>query len=618
MSASQKYSTKEKLFIGLALFLVSYLFLNFLFSLQELVLNFSLSLYLSKLPYMWYVKGLISLLVPLIVIWVLTRSSLDNIKSDVVGDGQYGTARWATDEEKYKMYTKVPFGKETKPGYVVEVFPEQKLWVVDLSDQSILQVAPPGAGKTKFCIIPTIYYNAQVNKNTRNKGASLILTDNKGELFSSCAEMLHSGGYRTPFLNFDDPIHSYRFNLLCNVNKYIDRYKAATTESDKLINYGNAERYAKVLSESIVDNIETESHSDASQYFKETSKGLLTGIILLVSEYGDEDQRHIISVFRLIIELNGLDEGSSDIMQRSKLEKLLSYVDNDRIVNYVGPAMKADARTSMNVFSSALGKLVAFIDAQLEQMVCGHSQELNDIDFINQPTAIFLICPDENVTRHFFAALFIRYLMNDLIEQSRHSPKLRLKRDVLAVWDEFGNMPAVKNMDVLLTAVRSRGIRFLISLQSYYQLEKNYTPRISKILRAACQIKMYTYLADDDEAKALSEALGDRTVQSGSVSRSSRDGIWTDSTSQTVQMIKQRLITPDAIMQLEQGEFILRKAGAKNARAHLQIYWDYLKQYPEPQINVNYEIKPIDCLTEERIKRKAQLKKNALTVGMFD
>lgn len=610
-------STKEKILLGSVMFVFIYILATLLFSVNEFMAGFSVALLFQKLGYLWYVKMVIAIVVALLVVMIVSGSSLDNIKNQKVGDGQYGTARWATDEEKHKMYTKVPFGQETLPGMVVGVDIKKKLWLVDTSDQNLLQVAPPGAGKTKFCIIPTLYYNALVYKHT-GKGASLILTDCKGELFSSCAAMLQQYGYRTPFLDFRNPLRSYRFNLMYNVNKYTDQYKAAQTEEDKLIAYGRAERYAKVLSESIVDNIDGAQKSEASQYFKETAKGLLTGIILLVSEYGGEDERHIISVFRLIIELNGLDEGSSDVMQRSKLEKLLVHVDNPRLINYVGPAMKADARTSMNVFSSALGKLVAFIDAELEQMVCGHSKELGDVDFINHPTAIFLICPDENTTRHFFASLYIRYMMNDLIEQAAHTMELRLARDVLCVWDEFGNMPPVKNMDVLLTAARSRGIRFFLSLQSFFQLEKNYSQRSAKILRGACQLKMYTYLADEEEAKALSEALGDMTVQSGSVSRSTRDGLWTDSTSQSVQMIKRRLMTPDEIMQLPQGQFILRKAGAVSARTQLALYWDYLKQFPEPKNEVRYELRPIQCLTSESIRRTARLKKNAFRRGMFD
>ena len=35
--------------------------------------------------------------------------SLNNIKSKTVGDGQHGTARWATDREIKTTYARVPF-----------------------------------------------------------------------------------------------------------------------------------------------------------------------------------------------------------------------------------------------------------------------------------------------------------------------------------------------------------------------------------------------------------------------------------------------------------------------------------------------------------------------------
>ena len=40
------------------------------------------------------------------------RYSLDNIKSKTVGDGQFGTARWATKKEIHETYTFVPFQPE--------------------------------------------------------------------------------------------------------------------------------------------------------------------------------------------------------------------------------------------------------------------------------------------------------------------------------------------------------------------------------------------------------------------------------------------------------------------------------------------------------------------------
>ena len=40
------------------------------------------------------------------------RYTLDNIKSRTVGDGQHGTARWATQKEIHETYTFVPFQPE--------------------------------------------------------------------------------------------------------------------------------------------------------------------------------------------------------------------------------------------------------------------------------------------------------------------------------------------------------------------------------------------------------------------------------------------------------------------------------------------------------------------------
>lgn len=609
---------KEKLLLGALTFILSFALFNFFFSLSEFVKTPSLAAYLGGIPKLWPIKSLISLAAALFVVQISSQSSLDNIKAKQIGDGQYGTARWATETEKKDTYTFVPFGHERKPGIVVESC--KNGWLVDVSDQTAMLVAPPGAGKTTSEMIPTVCYNAviNVNRHTRGQGPSMILTDCKGELYSRTGAILQEKGYRTPFLDFRSPLHSYQFNLLVGVNRHMDIYQKAQSGEEKIISYGRAERYAKILAETIVENVSVDQKSEASEYFNETSKGLLTGIILLVSEYGEEGERHIISVFRLIIELNGLAEGSNDMAQKSKLEHLLQFVDNERIVNYVGPAMKADVRTSMNVFSSALGKLVSFIDAELEQLVCGHSPELNDLDFIKYPTAIFLLCPDENKTRHFFAALYIRYLMNDLIEQASRNKSLTLEREVLCIWDEFGQMPPVKDVDMLFTAARSRRIRFLISLQSYAQLEKVYNHRQAKIIRAACQMKLYTYLADYEEAENLSKALGECTVQSGSVSSSTRDGFWTDSSSKQTQMIKRRLITADEIMTMPIGDFILRKAGGLSVRTHLAYFASYLKEYPPYWKDIRYPLQNLDYLSEEKIIHRARARSCMLTLGMFD
>ena len=53
--------------------------------------------------------GVIGALFVLLLSLLTNNYSLNNIKSKTVGDGQYGTARWATDQEIRKAYVTVPF-----------------------------------------------------------------------------------------------------------------------------------------------------------------------------------------------------------------------------------------------------------------------------------------------------------------------------------------------------------------------------------------------------------------------------------------------------------------------------------------------------------------------------
>ena len=599
----------QKIVVSVMLFIAGYFLFTVIFGLGDLILAPTPITLLGILPRLWGVKLLICGALVMALVWI--RSNNLEISAHQVGKGQHGSARWATPVEKKKEYTDMAFGRESAPGLVLEA---KKRWLIDASDSNALLVAPPGAGKTKRLFIPSIYYNAMVNENTDGQGASMIITDCKGELLQKCGSFLLEKGYRVLALNFAQPLKSACFNLLNNVNQEIDLYHSAQDQGEKLLHYGRAERYAKILASSVVVNLGDVQKSDSGSYFTETSKGLLTGMILLVSEYGQPEERHIISVFRLIIELNGLTEDSSQAVQKNRLQELLAHIDNDRIWNYVGPATSADVRTSMNVFSSALGKLVQFIDAELEPMVCNHSPELGDLDFIKNPSAIFLVCPDSNTTRHFFAALFIRYLMNDLIVQADESPSLKLSREVIAFWDEYGNMPPIKDIDVLVSAARSRGIRFLFSLQSYGQLEKNYSHQMAKIIKDCCQITISTYVSPNsrETAEELSKVLGQQTVQSGSITKG-------HGYTQNLQMIGRALLTPDEIINLQPGNFLVLKAGCRPVQTSLPFYWEYMPEVKDyTPVNPPAQRFEIHTLTADKVRTGAQREKYKITKGMFD
>jgi type IV secretion system protein VirD4 len=598
---------------------ISYIALSLLFGLSmimkqktltpELLLNVSLhnpQIFLSLL---------LSLLLGSLLWLIMGNHHTLDVSRQRAGNGQYGTARFMTQTEKNKAYPFVSSGKEKKPGFVVEY--SEHGWRVDTSDQSMLMISPPGGGKTTCVMESTIKYNAEVNRKTSGKGASMLITDAKGKLKAEMGKSLLESGYAVFALDFRYPLQSYHYNLMNNVNLSMDKSLAAANAETRILEQAKAEKYAKVLASSIVRNtsVSAASTNESTSYFNETSEGLLTAIILLVSEFGRGSERHIVSVFRLIIELNGLSEESTETLQKNRLEELFNILPEEhRARLFAGPSSKADVRTSMNIFSSALGKLVSFIDNELEQLICEHSPELNAEDFVRRPTAIFLIVPDEDTTKHFFASLYIRNMMNELIAIAEGQPGQVLPRPVLCEWDEFGQIPPIKDFDVLVTAARSRGLRFMIALQSLSQLDNRYSPAQSKIIRQALQMTLFSFQSPNalDTAKEYSKVLGNYTTQSGSVSRGDRND------SHSVQMIGRALMTEDELINLSFGQWLLIKSGHHPAVTKLPpystIFKDDLGQVTVPE---QAHVKTVYYLTEEKIRRRAQTL-YTIKPGQFD
>ena len=596
-------------------FFMVYLGLTFLFGIESIASAVQPGqAFLDRLPVLWPLKLVMGLLAAFVVSLLFTSKL--NIKAVKVGDGQHGNAAYMNKEEQAEVYRKVQMGQEKEPGVLVGT--EKGCWGVDISDNNLLLLAPPGGGKTTQNYIPTIVYNIAVQRNT-GYGASMLITDVKGQLYNTTARTAQEAGYRTLVLNFRDVLSGVWFNPLYKVNEAMEQYKAATDPMQQAISYGMAERYAKVCAASLVDNMgDANSKSSASDYFDETAKGLITGLILLVSEYGVPNERHLISVFNLLLELNGQQAGKGGIKeqmnQKSRLAVVMEDIDNERIKRYVGAVMSADSRTSMNVFSSALGKLTKFIDAEVEQMICQHSPELSVNDFMEQPTIIYIICPDENTTRHFLAALFIRFFANDLIETAENKYRGVLPRKVLFMLDEFGNMPVIQDVDVLFAAIRSRGVRIMIALQSYSQLYKSYSREKAEIIKDTCQMVMFTFCSPSSQqtAESLSKMLGNETVLTGSVSYNQGRA------SSTSSMVGKPLVSPAEMVLIPWGTWVLMKAGHKPMRSHMLPYGQFLslptsleQLTPKPYTTV--------CVsTTDTIIGRAKDKEVYLQKGMFD
>ena len=559
--------------------------------------------------------GLLAFL--LAVSFLSKNYSLNNFKSKTVGDGQHGTARWATPREISKIYRTVPFrprrwrkGEElpTEQGLVLgsvggrnhksrggfllkisrrlleklrrpvegkrktkkkskalskvkKMIEEQRdiRALVDSDDVHCLMIGASGVGKTAFFLYPNLEYACAC-------GMSYLALDTKGDLarnYGCIASKYY--GYQVTVIDLRNPTCSDGFNFMTLVNHYMDRAKR---DPNDLTAKAKAENYAKILAKTIISPEGSSQYGD-NAFFYESAEGVLAAIVMLLAEFilpekDGTEKRHIVSAFKLVQDLLAAPGGGRGKNGFHVLMDMLPSVHKARWV--AGAALTAADQAMASVMSTVLSKLNAFLDSELEQVICRD----NPIDaerFASSKCAIFVVIPEEDPTKNFIASLMIQNLSRELFSVADEN-RGRLKNRVVIYADEFGTMPPFDVLS-LFSAGRSRGLTLVPIIQSLAQLEKNYGKEGAEIICDNCQDTIFGGFSPQSKtAEALSAALGSRTVLSGSVSQGKES-------SQSLQMMERPLMTPDELKSIPKGEFVVMKTGTHPMRTRLRLFLDW-------------------------------------------
>ena len=515
----------------------------------------------------------------IVLLSVLTNNySLNNIKSKTVGDGQHGTARWATTQEVKKTFANVPFdvaswreGKNLPKvqGLILGSTQrgKQLAALVDCDDVHCLMIGASGVGKTAFFLYPNLEFACA-------SGMSYLALDTKGDLarnYGTIAKKYY--GYHVSVIDLRNPTRSDGSNLLTLINRYMD---IAREHPDNLAARAKAEKYAKILAKTIVNPGGDEQDRGQNAFFYDAAEGLLTSVILLLAEYVPPDsagheKRHIVSVFKLVQEL--LAPGGQN--KKTGFQVLMDNLPSTHKARwFAGAALNTSEQGMASVMSTVLSRLNAFLDSELEQVLCFDSA-IDAEHFAAEKSAIFLVLPEEDNTKNFMAGLMIQNLSRELFSVAdEHGGKLQNR--VVFYCDEFGTMPPFDVLP-LFSAGRSRKLTLVPIIQSLAQLEKNYGKEGAEIIADNCQDTIFGGFAPNSQtAETLSKALGSRTVLTGSISKGK------DSNSQSLQMAERALLSPDELKNLPKGNFIVMKTGTHPMRTKLQLYFKWGISFEEP------------------------------------
>ena len=500
--------------------------------------------------------------------------SLNRIKDKTVGQGQHGTARWATKKEIRNTYKQVvyqptewrtnPDSRPTEQGIVVGCKSKGKTTtaLVDTSDVHALMIGAAGVGKTAYWLYPCIEYACAT-------GMSFLSTDTKGDVvrnYGTIAEKYY--GYNVSVIDLRNPTRSHGNNLLHLVNKYFDLYKV---NPDCLSYKAKAEKYAKIISKTIVSNGMDGASFGENSYFYDSAEGLLTATILLVAEFCKPEERHIVSAYKIIQELLA-PSGQKGKNQFQQLMDLLP--ENHKAKWFAGAALNTSEQSIASVMSTALSRLNAFLDSELEQILC-FDTEIDAERFCKEKNAIFIVMPEENPNTFFMVSLIIQQLYREILAVADENGG-KLKNRCVFFCDEFGTLPKIESAEMMFSASRSRRLQIVPIIQSFAQLEQNYGKEGADVIIDNTQLTIFGGFAPNStSAEVLSKSLGSRTVMSGSVSKSKNDP------SQSLQMIERPLMTPDELKSLPKGTFVVMKTGFYPMKVKLKLFFKWGIEFEE-------------------------------------
>ena len=398
-----------------------------------------------------------------------------------------GYSRWAKDSEikNAKGMERVPFvEKESKFGGVPLVYDKDAAYV-DNGESHTLVLGATGSGKTAGIINPTM-------KMLMKARESIIVSDPKGEIFEDNSGLLRELGYEIIVLNFRDPQKGNCWN------PYHLPYKFQKE--------GNFDKANELLND-LATNIVVDGKGN-DPFWQDSASSYLTGLSLALFEDAKEEEININSI-NLMMTVGEDKYGASNYLKEYFNAKDPA---SPACVNALG-TVNAPNETKGGIVSVLKQKVKTLaVTKNLSEMLSKNDFEMDTIG--EKPTAVFMIIQDEKTTYHSLATIFVKQCYESLISVAhKHGGALPVRVNFLL--DEFANMPKFKDITTMVTAARSRRIRFLFIIQNFAQIKEVYGDHDAETIRGNCGNLIYLLTGELSALEEISKLCGDKLVKVG-------------------------------------------------------------------------------------------------------
>lgn len=392
-------------------------------------------------------------------------------------------SHWAKDKEFKEGLDVVavdPLAAKTDAAGIPLIMTPKKVWV-DNGGYHNLVIGSTGAGKTQTTVLPMVNLLAKHDE-------SMIITDPKGEIYEQTSNYLRSLGYNIVLLNFRDPQQGNSWNPM-----YLPYSLYKDHKIDKSI---------ELLEDLAANILKDPSAKGQDPFWENTSADYFAGLAFALFEDGDEKEINLNSI-NLMTTI-----GEEKLANTTYIKEYFSFKDPASTA-YIkaSSTLMAPNETKGSILSVFKQRVQLFASREnLSEMLGNNDFDMRDIG--RKKTAVFIVIQDEKTTYHTLVTIFLKQCYETLISVAQECGG-KLPHRTNFILDEFANMPPLKDVTTMVTAARSRNIRFTFIIQNFAQLNEVYGKENGETIKGNCGNIVYLISTELTALEEISKMCGE-------------------------------------------------------------------------------------------------------------
>ena len=394
-----------------------------------------------------------------------------------------GYSRWSKEKEmKSDKGVEIvdPLAQETTVAGIPLVNDGKRLWV-DNGEYHNLVIGSTGSGKSQTIVEPMVELLIK-------KGESMIITDPKGELYKAASVYMKERGYNVVVLNFREPQNGNAWNPLTLPYQY---YKD-----------GSFDKATELLDDVALNILYDPNNKSGDPFWEKSAADYFSGLSLGLFQDAKEREINLNSINYMSTVGEEKFAASNYIKEYFTLkgESSNAYVFASNTIN-------SPTETKGGILSVFRQKIRLFASREnLSEMLAYSDFDMRKIG--KEKTAVFIIIHDEKTTYHGLATIFIKQCYETLIDVAQQNGgKLPYRTNFIL--DEFANMPPLKDVTTMVTAARSRAIRFTFIIQNFAQLKSVYGNEDAETIKGNCGNLVYLISTELAALEEISKMCGE-------------------------------------------------------------------------------------------------------------